>query len=89
MAAAMHHPRRKQHQGADMNAAHRSLAALFIAAALTACGAGRQEAEESPASDTASSNMVGTMDEARAVADTALQRKEETDRAMEAAESNH
>jgi len=72
-----------------MNAAERSLAALFIAAALTACGAGEQPSREPPpGEDTAFGDMVQTMDKARAVEDTTRQHKEELDRALDAAEGN-
>jgi len=82
----MHHPRREQHQGADMNA-HRSLAAPLIAAALTACGAGQQEAP-APEKQAPLNDMVQTMDRARAVEDTTLEHKEALDRAMDAAEGS-
>jgi hypothetical protein len=69
-----------------MNAAHRTLAALFVAAALSACGAGSQEARPAPAEDNVLKDMTGTMDKARGVEDTTLEHKEELDRAMEAAQ---
>ena len=70
--------------------AHRTLAALCCAVALTACG-GAQEEEKAPmpVEDTVFGDAVGTMDKARAVEETTLKHKEELDRAMETAEGNH
>lgn len=67
--------------------AHRSLAALFVAAALTACGAGREEAREPPpVEDTVFGDMVGTMDKARGVQDSMQEQKEQRDREIDSAE---
>ena len=71
-----------------MNTVHRSLAVLFIAAALTACGAS-DRAEQPPAKDNALQDIAGTMDKARAVEDTTMEHKEGLDRAMDAAEGSH
>lgn len=67
-----------------MNAVHRLLAALFVAAALTACGAGQEQAQ-APAADNALKDMVGTMDKARGVETTTMEHKKDLDKAMEAA----
>lgn len=69
--------------------AHRSLAALVVAVALTACGAGEQQEarEPPPVEDTVFGDAVATMDKARAVQDTMNERKEELDEAMKAAEA--
>jgi hypothetical protein len=73
-----------------MNAAHRSLAALFVASALSACGTGQDESREPPPiEDTVFGDTVGAMDKARGVEATTLQHKQELDRAMEAAEGGH
>jgi hypothetical protein len=82
----MHHPRREQNQGADMNA-HRSLAAPLIVVALTACGAGQREAP-APAEQAPLGDMVQTMDRAYGVEDTTLEHKQALDRAMDAADGN-
>jgi hypothetical protein len=59
---------------------------VIVASLLGACGSGGDEQsrrEPPPVKDTAFGDMVGTMDKARAVEDTAQQRKEELDRAIE------
>lgn len=61
---------------------------LLACAPLAAC-AERQEAEAPeppPVEDTVFGDMVGTMDKARAVEGTAMQQKQEIDRALDEAE---
>lgn len=71
-----------------MSAAHRLLAALLVAAALTACGAGESESKAPmKVEDTAFGDLVGTQEKARAVEDTTMQHKQDMDRAMDDAES--
>jgi hypothetical protein len=71
-----------------MFAAHRLLAALLVAAALTACGGEREPKEPMEVKDTVFGDMTGTMDKARAVEDTTMQHKQDVDRALEDAESS-
>jgi hypothetical protein len=83
----MHHPAREQHQGAAMNVAERSLAALLVAMALSACSGGQEESREPlPVEETVFGDTVGAMDKARAVEDLTLQHKEDLDKALDAAE---
>jgi hypothetical protein len=70
--------------------AHRTLAALVICGALSACGGGQEEPREPmPVKDTVLGDAIGTMDKARAVEDTTMQHKEDLDRAMDEAEGPH
>jgi hypothetical protein len=59
----------------------------FTVLLLSACGTGSNDSEPDrqppPVEDTVFGELTGTMDKARAVEDTTLQRKEELDRAME------
>jgi hypothetical protein len=70
--------------------AHRTLAAIVICCALSACGGSEDESREPmPVKDTVLGDAIGTMDKARAVEDTTLQHKEDLDRAMDEAEGPH
>jgi hypothetical protein len=63
--------------------------ALFVLLGLAACGPANETPEEPmPVKDTVIGDMVGTMDKARAVEDTAMQHKEDLDRALDAAENS-
>jgi hypothetical protein len=70
----------------DMNAAHRSLAQLFIVFGLAACGGAQEPSQPLPVEDTVFGDAVGTMDKARAVEQTLQQEKQAHDRALDAAE---
>jgi hypothetical protein len=70
--------------------AHRTLAALVICCALSACSGSQDEPREPMAvKDTVFGDAVGAMEKARAVEDTTMQRKEDLDRAMKEAEEAH
>jgi hypothetical protein len=64
---------------------------MLAIAGMTACG-GAEDAEEHPApppvEETVFGDMVGTMDEARAVQDTTMKHKQDLDRALQESEGN-
>lgn len=61
------------------------VAVLSLALALAACAEERHEPPK-PVKDTVFGDMVGTMDKARAVEDTAMQHKQDIDAAVKANE---
>ena len=70
-----------------MSAAHRLLAALLVAAALTACGGKSEPKAPMEVEDTAFGDLAKAQEKARTVEDTTMQHKQDLDRALEDAES--
>lgn len=70
-----------------MNATERSLAALLVAIAVSACGGGQEKSEAPlPVEETVFGDAAGTMEKARAVEDTTLRHKDDLDKALDAAD---